>query len=135
MAGTIQINRPPVLTLWAAAVAERRGFERDEALTLGCTLAGLTPNAKGVRLGIFEPASVEEVRERRGQLAEGDQLEVQLTGRTIPVLRTPEGLRAVDKGKAGTPQSVERYLRGKFGDALEEVRGAMKALAASLPAR
>jgi hypothetical protein len=28
---------------------------------------------------------------------------------------------------------VERYLRGKFGDALEEVQGTMEALAASLP--
>jgi hypothetical protein len=57
MAGTIQINRAPVLTLWAAVVAERLGFERDEALTLGRALAGLTAHTKGVRLGIFEPAS------------------------------------------------------------------------------
>jgi len=88
MAGTIQINRAPVLTLWAAVVAERLGFERDEALTLGRALAGLTAHTKGVRLGIFEPASAEEVREQRGQLAEGEQLEVRLMGRTIPVVRT-----------------------------------------------
>ena len=54
-------------------------------------------------------------------------------GRMIPVVRTPEGLRAVEKGKPGSPGSVERYLQGKFGDALEEVRDAMEALAASLP--
>jgi hypothetical protein len=51
----------------------------------------------------------------------------------IPVVRTPEGLRAVEKDKAGLPASVERYLQGKFGDALGEVRVAMEALAASLP--
>ena len=133
MAGTIQINRAPVLTLWAAVVAERLGFDREEALTLGRALAGLTAHTKGVRLGIFEPASADEVRERRSQLKEGEHLEVRLLGRMIPVVRTPDGLRAVEKGKAGLPQSVERYLRGKFGDALEEVRGAMEALAASLP--
>jgi hypothetical protein len=133
MAGTIQINRAPVLTLWAAVVAERLGFERDEALTLGRTLAGLTAHTKGMRLGIFEPASADEVRERRSQLKEGEHLEVRLLGRMIPVVRTAEGLRAVEKGKPGGPQSVERYLRGKFGDALEEVREAMEALAASLP--
>jgi hypothetical protein len=133
MAGTIQINRAPVLTLWAAVVAERLGFERDEALTLGRALAGLTAHAKGARLGIFEPASADEVRERRSQLEEGEHLEVRLLGRMIPVVRTAEGLRAVEKGKPGGPQSVERYLRGKFGDALEEVREAMEALAASLP--
>ena len=34
--GTIvTINRAPVLTLWAAVVAERLGFSGDEALTLG----------------------------------------------------------------------------------------------------
>jgi hypothetical protein len=133
LAGTIQINRAPVLTLWAAVVAERLGFERDEALTLGRALAGLTAHTKGVRLGIFEPASADEVRERRNQLEEGEHLEVRLLGRMIPVVRTPEGLRAAEKGKAGSPASVERYLQGKFGDALREVRDAMEALAASLP--
>jgi len=32
---TITINPAPVLTLWAAVVAERLGFDEDEALTLG----------------------------------------------------------------------------------------------------
>jgi hypothetical protein len=32
---TIRINRAPVLTLWAVVVAERLGFDRDEALSLG----------------------------------------------------------------------------------------------------
>jgi len=31
----VMVNRPPVLTLWAAVVAEVLGFEHDEALTLG----------------------------------------------------------------------------------------------------
>jgi hypothetical protein len=38
---TIYINHAPVLTLWAAVVAERLGFSRDEALTLGRAVAGL----------------------------------------------------------------------------------------------
>jgi len=29
------INRAPVLTLWAAVVAERLGLDQDEALTVG----------------------------------------------------------------------------------------------------
>lgn len=48
---TVTINRAPVLTLWAAVVAERLGFERDEALTLGKAVAGLTAQSKGQRLG------------------------------------------------------------------------------------
>jgi type II secretory pathway component PulK len=52
---TISINRAPVLTLWAAVVAERLGFDQDEALTLGKAVAGLNAQAKGQRLGIFKP--------------------------------------------------------------------------------
>ena len=52
---TISINRAPVLTLWAAVVAERLGFHREEALTLGKALAGLNAQSKGRRLGIFKP--------------------------------------------------------------------------------
>lgn len=31
----IRIHRAPVLTLWAAVIAERLGFDRATALTLG----------------------------------------------------------------------------------------------------
>ena len=46
-------NRAPVLTLWAAVVAERLGFNENEALSLGKALAGLNAQAKGRRFGIF----------------------------------------------------------------------------------
>jgi hypothetical protein len=52
---TVSINRAPVLTLWAAVVAQRLGFAEDEALTLGKALAGLNAQAKGRRLGISKP--------------------------------------------------------------------------------
>ena len=56
MAGNrILINRAPVLTLWAAVVAERLGFKPDEALSLRKALAGLNAQSKGQRLGIFKP--------------------------------------------------------------------------------
>ncbi|HKI85544.1 MAG TPA: hypothetical protein VKA53_02245 [Thermoanaerobaculia bacterium] len=63
MTGTITINRAPVLTLWAAVVAERLGFEWEEALTVGRAVAGLNAYAKGVRLGLFTPAPAELARE------------------------------------------------------------------------
>jgi hypothetical protein len=86
-----------------------------------------------VRLGIFEPASSDEVRERRERLAEGEQLEVQLMGRTIPVMRTQEGLRALAKGEPLKPCSVEQYLVNRFGQHLGAARAAMEELARSLP--
>jgi len=45
----IRINRAPVLTLWAAVVAERLGFDRDTALTLGQAVAGLSALPRACR--------------------------------------------------------------------------------------
>ena len=53
MSTSISINRAPVLTLWAAVVAQRLGFDEDEALTLGKAVAGLNAYSKGRRLGSF----------------------------------------------------------------------------------
>ena len=51
----MMINRAPVLTLWAAVIAEVLGFEHDEALTLGRAVAGLNACSKGVSLGLSQP--------------------------------------------------------------------------------
>jgi hypothetical protein len=130
--GRIRINRAPVLTLWAAVVAEQLGFDRPTALTLGQAVAGMSAHAKGVALGIIEPKP-ELVREHGERLAEGERLHVDLLGRPVPVVRTAAGLRALDKGKPGDPGRIERYLAGKFKDRLEEARRAMGELAAAFP--
>lgn len=124
----VTINRAPVLTLWAAVVAERLGFERDEALTMGRVVAGLNAYSKGKSLGLYKPhpKTVEEERER---LARGKAMHVDLLHRAVPVVRTPKGLRALAKDKPIAPESVQRYLESKFGDALAAVEGAMNALA------
>jgi hypothetical protein len=128
--GKIRINRAPVLTLWAAVVAERLGFDRATALTLGQAVAGLSAHAKGVSLGILEPRP-ELVREQGDRLSEGERLHVDLLGRAVPVVRTPDGLRAVSKGKPGNPARIEKYLAGKFGERLADARAAMAELAAA----
>jgi hypothetical protein len=129
---TFSVNRAPVLTLWAAVVAERLGFDRDEALTLGKAVAGLTAQSKGQRLGIFTP-SPETVRQQRAAKAKAAGVfRVALMGRAVPVLHTGEGLRAAGKDqKPVTPASVEKYLELKFGDALPAVRRVMERLAKS----
>lgn len=128
----VTINRAPVLTLWAAVVAERLGFRRSEALTLGRAVAGLNAYSKGKALGIFHPRP-RDVKERRARLKHGEELRVDLLHRAVPAVHTREGLRALSKGKPIAPESVERYLEGKFGDALGDARTAMMALARSLP--
>ena len=110
---TIRINRAPVLTLWAAVVAERLGFDRATALTLGQAVAGLSAYAKGVSLGIIEPcptgarawrpagrgrgATCRPARPRRARGADAG--------------RTAGG----EQGQAGQPGAIEKYLAGKFG--------------------
>ena len=115
----IQINRAPVLTLWAATVAERLGFDRGEALSLGKAVAGLTAQSKGRRLGIYKPVP-EEIRKAR-EKERGEEFSIELCGRAIPAINTEDGVRAVTKGRA-----VERYLESKFGDSLEAARAAMR---------
>jgi hypothetical protein len=69
---TVSINRAPVLTLWAAIVAERLGVDKDEVLTLGKALAGLNPQAKGRRLGIFK--AHEEKTKKAPEMERGEEL-------------------------------------------------------------
>src|ERR1035438_3750924 len=90
-ANKILINRAPVLTLWAAVVAERLGFNHDEALSLGKALAGLNAKSKGQRLGIFKPSPKElkKVRERE----RGEEFRVALLGRALPAVNTDQGVR------------------------------------------
>jgi hypothetical protein len=129
---TIKVNRAPVLTLWAAVVAERLGFDRGEALTLGRAVAGMSAAMKGKALGIFEPGDPREVEaERRRAAPDGELLHVRLLGRPVPALRTPDGIRAIDKDRPANPRQVERYLRAKFGDGYDAARAAMESLAAS----
>ena len=129
---SVTINRAPVLTLRAAVVAERLGFTRDEALTLGKSMAGLNAQSKGRALGIYSPAGKADAARRKRDMKPGDALTVGLLERAIPAVRTPDGLRAVHGGKPMSPESVERYLESKFKDSLGAVREAMEALAGAL---
>ena len=133
---TIRVNRAPVLTLWATVVAERLGFDRDAALTLGRAVAGSSAQMKGRALGIYEPSEElpsKVAEERREPLKPDESLGVRLLGRTVPAIRTPDGVRAIEKdSRPASAASVERYLASKFGDHLDEVRAAMERLSASL---
>ncbi|HYR68432.1 MAG TPA: hypothetical protein VER77_00995 [Candidatus Dormibacteraeota bacterium] len=129
--GSILINRAAVLTLWAAVVAERLGYDRDTALTLGRAVAGLNAQSKGRRLGIYAEPSP-EIAAHRAPSKPGPKT-VFLLGRGVPVTRTPEGLRAVVKGRVENPDSVKRYLKEKFGESLPQAQAAMRALAKAYP--
>ncbi len=124
----VTINRAPVLALWATVVAERLGFDRDEALSLGKAVTGLNAQSKGQRLGIY--TKKEKGGERREEREKRDAVE--LMGREIPVVRTPEGVRSVNKDVQVSPEGTQAYLESKFGEHLLAVRAAMEELARSM---
>jgi len=125
----IKINRAPVLTLWAAVVAERLGYDEDTALTLGKAVAGLNAQSKGKKLGIYEEKTEEEKKEDQKKEREAKPEFIELLGRGIPAIETPNGLRAAEKGKPIHAESVQTYLEQKFKDDLDDVRKAMEKLA------
>lgn len=125
----IPINRAPVLTLWAAVVAERSGHDEQAALTLGQALAGLNAQSKGRRLGIYEAASGDSEKEQKKKTVTSSV--VRLLGREIPVIKTARGLRAAPGGEPVQPEAVKTYLEKKFGTHLDEARQAMRTLASS----
>jgi hypothetical protein len=107
---------------------------QDAALTVGKAVAGITAYSKGVRLGIYAPPE-QRSHEPPPPMPKGVKSvrDVRLLGRLVHVAETADGPRAIAKGEVVKPESVERYLRGKFGDALDAVRAEMTHLASSLP--
>ena len=125
----IKINRAPVMTLWATIVAERLGYEKDTALTLGKAVAGLNAQSKGRKLGIYEEKSEEEKEKEKKKEKPAKVEFIEILGRGVPAVKTPTGLRAAIQGEAIHAGSVEVYLKQKFKDDLDEARAAMEKLA------
>lgn len=118
------MNRAPVLTPWAA-VAERLGVRRNEALTLGRAVAGLNAQSKGRRLDIFKPDEEKAATARKKELHQRFLFEV--CGRAVSVINTEDDVRATMRGKLITSASVEGYFQWRFGDGLVRVREVAKA--------
>ena len=90
----IKINRAPVLTLWAAVVAARLGYEQNTSLTLGKAVAGLNAQSKGRRLGIYEEKKETDAEKDKKPAKQASLEFIELLGRGIPVVKTAKGMRA-----------------------------------------
>jgi hypothetical protein len=130
--GKVEINRAPVLTLWATVVAERLGHNHDTALTLGKAVAGLNAQSKGRRLGIFDEPKNQLDDSRLKSRVASEGLMVPVLGRQVPAVGTPRGVRATANGTPIDPQSVRRYLEQKFGQNLDDAQAVLEALAKSI---
>lgn len=128
----IRVNRAPVLTLWAAIVAERLGHAPETAMSLASAVAGTAARAKARRLGLAEEHAPPDAE--HGAVRPAPRHTIRLLGREIPVTSAGGTLLAAEPdGKPAKPGAVEAYLVRAFGDRLREVRAAMEALAARLP--
>jgi hypothetical protein len=128
---TIEINRAPVMTLWAVVVAERLGRPHEEALTLGRAVTGLNAYSKAKAIGLISAAE-KEPREEKARAKPAKRFDtVELLGRRVPIVKTKEGWRAVAKDAPLEPGAVERYLSSKFKESLPLFTAAMRKLAAS----
>lgn len=132
MPAKIEINRAPVLTLWASIVAERIGYDHDESLSLGKALAGLTAQAKGKRLGIYKVH--EGAKEARKQ-KHGETFLVSFMGREITATNTKDGIRAIIKGEEQKPEAAQKYIDSKFGEHLDDCIEALTTLARAYSAK
>lgn len=81
-------NRAPVLTLWAAVVAQREGYSWEEGLTFGRYIAGVLAHSKGKALGLYEDREVseEEREDRRRREEEAGVERVRVFGMKCPAL-------------------------------------------------
>ncbi len=123
----IRVNRAPVLTLWAAVVAERLGHAPATALSLASVVAGTAARAKARRLGLAEDRSAGEGPARpRREVA-------RLLGRDIPLVHGENGTVLAERDGHPVPAGpVEAYLARAFGPRLDEVRATMDELAGSI---
>jgi len=130
----IRVNRAPVLTLWAAIVAERLGHPPETALTLGRAVCSFSACSKARRVGIVNDEQAADERRAGAAAIKPQNRTIRLLGKDIPVLPADDGtLRADDNGRPASARSVASYIAKAFGDRLNEAISAMEALAGMLP--
>ncbi len=98
-------------------------------MTFGKAVAGLNAQSKGRRLGIYEEKKDEGEEKDKKEEKTAKVEFIEILGRGVPAVKTPQGLRAAIKGEQIDPESVQKYLKQKFGDDLDEARAAMEELA------
>ncbi|KAI0719586.1 hypothetical protein C8T65DRAFT_706263 [Cerioporus squamosus] len=102
------VNRAPVMMAWAFVVAERLGFQREEALSIASVYTEMNAISKGVSLGIYEPGT----QKLKGTDASrtGTQPYVELMGRR-PLYQTASSQwRALSSGSPVAPTSAFSYI-------------------------
>ncbi|KAJ7638884.1 hypothetical protein FB45DRAFT_415481 [Roridomyces roridus] len=122
------VNRAPLMTAWATLVAERLGFQREEALSIASVFTELNAISKGVSLGIYKKGAEIGMEASTG----GSQPYVDLMGRRVPLFRTQDSQwRALSNGTAVQPSTAFSYIARQLRQTTPHVIGALRLLSQS----
>ncbi|KAG0709713.1 hypothetical protein DFH29DRAFT_885492 [Suillus ampliporus] len=123
------VNRAPLMTAWATVVAERLGFERQEALSIASVYTEMNAISKGVSLGLFDETRKKEIEPTK----DSTQPYVDLLGRR-PLYQTQnETWRALTNTSPALPSTAFSYISRAFRQTAPYVIGALRLLAESFP--
>ncbi|KAK0486868.1 hypothetical protein EDD18DRAFT_651532 [Armillaria luteobubalina] len=126
------INRAPLMTAWAMIVAERLGFQREEALSIASVYTEMNALSKGVSLGIYK----EGKQKGLDAIRDGSQPYVELMSRRIPLYQSQsDQWRALLNSKPAQPSSPFSYISRSFRQTTPHIIGALRLLAESFTPR
>ncbi|OAX44571.1 hypothetical protein K503DRAFT_825731 [Rhizopogon vinicolor AM-OR11-026] len=123
------VNRAPLMTAWATIVAERLGFEREEALSIASVYTDMNAISKGVSLGLFDESRKKEIE----PIKDGTQPYVDLLGRRPLYQTRTETWRALTNASPALPSTAYSYISHAFRQTTPYVIGALRLLAESFP--
>ncbi|CAL1700750.1 unnamed protein product [Somion occarium] len=131
MPKSVVINRAPIMAAWAFVVAERLGFQREEALSIASVYTEMNAISKGVSLGIYDERKQKGVEATKG----GSQPYVDLMGRRVPLFQTSsQQWRALSSGTPVAPATAFSYIKRSLRQTTPHIVGALRLLALSYPA-
>ncbi|KAF9267696.1 hypothetical protein L218DRAFT_814690, partial [Marasmius fiardii PR-910] len=126
---SIVINRAPLMSAWATVVAERMGFQREEALSIASVYTEMNAKSKGVTVGVYSAGTEKNLEATKG----GAQPYVEFIGRR-PLHQkqnSKEQYRAVVNGTPTAPTKAFGYISQSFRENTSSVVGALRLLANS----
>ncbi|KZT62966.1 hypothetical protein CALCODRAFT_526375 [Calocera cornea HHB12733] len=122
---SVVINRAPIMAAWATIVAERIGFKREEALSIGSVYTEMNATSKGISLGIYE-----RTKEKESAVGSAQPF-VTLMDRK-PVMQLPDDeWRGLIRGEPVEPAAAFGYIHRAMRQTLPYVMGAMRLLSLS----
>ncbi|KAF9076721.1 hypothetical protein BDP27DRAFT_1209460 [Rhodocollybia butyracea] len=121
------VNRAPLMAAWATIVAERMGFQRDEALSIASSYTEMNAISKGVSLGMYKDGKQNGLEAVTG----GTQPYVNLMGRRPLYQMHNERWRALHSGTPTQPNTAFSYISRSLRQTMPFIVGALQLLASS----